>query len=67
MAQGNPYGMVEIEMMQELHRGIEKQIAKIKPWRGLLYMATILRQRRPQIQFGTARPYNKRAYELGEC
>ncbi len=67
MEQGNPYGMVEIEMMRELHRGVEALLPRIKPGRGLLHFATALWQRRPQIRLGTARPYNKQAYELGEC
>lgn len=66
MKQGNPYEMVEIAMLQELHRGVELHLPTIKPGRGLLHIATALWQRRPQIRLGTARPYNKRAYELGE-
>ncbi len=67
MKQGNPYALVEIAMLQELHRGVEGHLPRIRPGRGLLHFATALWQRRPQIRLSTARPYDKRAYELGEC
>ncbi|MCC6613273.1 MAG: hypothetical protein IT320_07325 [Anaerolineae bacterium] len=66
MKQGNPYQLVEIAMLEELHRGIEVHLPTIRPGRGLLHLATALWQRRPRLQIDTARPYDKRAYELSE-
>lgn len=67
MTQGNPYAIIELEVVQELHRSLSKQLAKVTPTRGLLHLATALWQRRPQMELERTRAYNKRAYDLGEC
>ena len=67
MTQGNPYGIIELEAIHELHRSLNQQLAKVTPKGGLLHLATTLWQRRPQMELRRTREYNRRVYDLSEC
>ncbi len=48
MFQGNPYGVVMVEMVGELHREVIEATQQVKPLRLHQRMAAFLWRRRPQ-------------------